>query len=73
MAVLEKQQEMGPPQQRLVFSPPKTRTRAAVFRRSLRGLGLGVRGLSLPAGADNLVQCPQRARFPLRPAPTARC
>ena len=65
MTVIGQQKEMAAPQQRVVFPPPSKRSRAATFRRSLQSLRPSVRGVALPVGSDQTVQCPQRGEIPV--------
>lgn len=64
MTTLDRQQQQAPPQ-RLVFPPPEPRDRGGTLRRSLRALANGMRGVALPVGANQTVQCPQRGEIPV--------
>ena len=65
MSVIERQSETKATPQRLIFPPPARRNRAAEFLQLLRGLRPGVRGVALPIGTNQNVQCPQRGEIPV--------
>jgi hypothetical protein len=51
--------------QRVVYPVPTERNRGAAFRRALRALNPSVRGVALPVGTNQSVQCPQRGEIPV--------
>jgi len=65
MTTLKRQDQQVPSPQRLTFPPPTEHNRGAAFRRALRGLNPTVRGVALPVGANQSVQCPQRGEIPV--------
>lgn len=65
MTTIEKRDQQAPGRQRLVFPPPTPRGGRAAFRRVVRGLGSSVRGVALPVGANQSVQCPQKGEIPV--------
>lgn len=65
MTKLAKQDQQAPGRQRIVFPLPAPRGSRAAFRRVVRGLGGSVRGVALPVGANQSVQCPQKGEIPV--------
>lgn len=64
MTTIPRQDQRANAQQRLVFPSPTEHNRGAAFRRALRGLNPTVRGVALPVGSNQSVQCPQRGEIP---------
>ena len=65
MTTIPRQDQRAAAKQRLVFPPPTGHNRGAAFRRVLRGLNPAVRGVALPVGSNQSVQCPQRGEIPV--------
>lgn len=59
---LNKLEQKAEPQ-RLVFPPPEPGNHQSALLRSIRGLTNGVRGVALPVGANQSVQCPERGEI----------
>jgi hypothetical protein len=65
VTTLDKKSQQAANRQRLVFPPPTPRGGRAALRRVVGGLGGSVRGVALPVGANQSVQCPQKGEIPV--------
>ena len=65
MTKLAKQDQQAPGRQRIVFPLPTPRGGIAAVRSVVRGLGSSMRGVALPVGTNQSVQCPQRGEIPV--------